>query len=61
MTDQEGGAVRQIPFADTADELADAGVNVNLAPVADVAQPGSVMAGRAFAERRARQRGGRFA
>jgi beta-N-acetylhexosaminidase len=49
MTDQEGGDVRQIPFAGTADELADAGVNVNLAPVADVAQPGSVMAGRAFA------------
>ena len=49
MTDQEGGAVSQIPFADTAEELADAGVNVNLAPVADVALPGSVMAGRAFA------------
>jgi beta-N-acetylhexosaminidase len=48
MTDQEGTAVSQIPFADTAEELADAGVNVNLAPVADVAQPGSVMAGRAF-------------
>jgi beta-N-acetylhexosaminidase len=48
MTDQEGGAVRQIPFADTAEELAAAGVNVNLAPVADVAGPGSVMAGRAF-------------
>jgi beta-N-acetylhexosaminidase len=48
MTDQEGGDVRQLPFADTAEELADAGVNVNLAPVADVAQPGSVMAGRAF-------------
>ena len=48
MTDQEGGAVRQIPFAATPEELADAGVNVNLAPVADVAQPGSVMAGRAF-------------
>jgi beta-N-acetylhexosaminidase len=48
MTDQEGAAVSQIPFADTAEELADAGVNVNLAPVADVAQPGSVMAGRAF-------------
>ena len=47
-TDQEGAAVRQIPFADTAADLADAGVNVNLAPVADVAQPGSVMAGRAF-------------
>ena len=48
MTDQEGGAVRQIPFADTAEELAAAGVNLNLAPVADVAGPGSVMAGRAF-------------
>ena len=48
MTDQEGAAVSQIPFADTAEELADAGVNVNLAPVADVAQPGSVIAGRAF-------------
>jgi beta-N-acetylhexosaminidase len=48
MTDQEGGDVRQLPFADTAGELADAGVNVNLAPVADVAAPGSVMAGRAF-------------
>jgi beta-N-acetylhexosaminidase len=47
-TDQEGGAVRQIPFADTAEELAGTGVNVNLAPVADVAVPGSVMAGRAF-------------
>ena len=50
MTDQEGAAVSQIPFADTADELADTGVNVNLAPVADVAQPGSVMAGRAFTD-----------
>jgi beta-N-acetylhexosaminidase len=48
MTDQEGGDIRQLPFAETADELADAGVNVNLAPVADVAVPGSVMAGRAF-------------
>jgi beta-N-acetylhexosaminidase len=47
-TDQEGGDIRQIPFADTAEELADSGVNVNLAPVADVAVPGSVMAGRAF-------------
>ena len=47
-TDQEGGAVRQIPFASTAEELADTGVNVNLAPVADVAVPGSVMAGRAY-------------
>ena len=50
MTDQEGAAVRQIPFADNAEELADAGVNINLAPVADVAQPGSVMAGRAFTD-----------
>ena len=49
MTDQEGAAVSQIPFADTAEELRATGVNVNLAPVADVAQPGSVMAGRAFA------------
>ena len=48
MTDQEGGDVRQLPFADTAGELAGAGVNINLAPVADVAQPGSVMSGRAF-------------
>ena len=47
-TDQEGGDVRQIPFANTAAELAETGVNVNLAPVADVAAPGSVMAGRAF-------------
>jgi beta-N-acetylhexosaminidase len=48
MVDQER-TVRQLPFADTADDLAGAGVNVNLAPVADVAGPGSVMAGRAFA------------
>jgi beta-N-acetylhexosaminidase len=47
-TDQEGGAVRQLSFANTPEELAAAGVNVNLAPVADVAVPGSVMAGRAF-------------
>ena len=47
-TDQEGGDVRQIPFADTAEELAATGVNVNLAPVADVAAPGAVMAGRTF-------------
>jgi beta-N-acetylhexosaminidase len=47
MTDQERG-IRQIPFAASAEELAKAGVNVNLAPVADVAQPGSVMAGRTF-------------
>lgn len=50
MADQEGGAVRQLPFADTAEELRAAGLNVNLAPVADVAGPGSVMAGRAFAD-----------
>jgi len=48
MVDQER-SVRQLPFADTPDDLARAGVNVNLAPVADVAQPGSVMTGRAFA------------
>jgi beta-N-acetylhexosaminidase len=48
MADQER-TVRQLPFADTAGDLARAGVNVNLAPVADVAGPGSVMAGRAFA------------
>ena len=47
-TDQEGGDIRTLKFADTPDELGAAGVNVNLAPVADVAQPGSVMAGRAF-------------
>jgi beta-N-acetylhexosaminidase len=33
---------------DTGRQLRDAGVNVNLAPVADVARPGSVMASRAF-------------
>jgi beta-N-acetylhexosaminidase len=48
MVDQER-TVRQLPFADTADDLARAGVNVNLAPVADVAQPGSVMTERAYA------------
>jgi beta-N-acetylhexosaminidase len=48
MVDQER-TVQQLPFADAADDVAAAGVNVNLAPVADVAQPGSVMAGRAFA------------
>ena len=46
--DQEGGDIRTLAFADTEEELAAAGVNVNLAPVADVAGPGSVMAGRAF-------------
>jgi beta-N-acetylhexosaminidase len=47
-TDQEGDQVRQIPFAQTPEELEATGVNVNLAPVADVAQPGSVVTGRAF-------------
>jgi beta-N-acetylhexosaminidase len=68
-TDQEGGAVRNLPWAgptgsqsaaatpasatarahDAARDLHAAGVNVNLAPVADVAtSPGSVMRGRAF-------------
>ena len=47
-TDQEGGAIRSLAFADSAQEVRAAGVNVNLAPVADVAQPGSVMLGRAF-------------
>jgi beta-N-acetylhexosaminidase len=66
--DQEGGAIRSLPFAGpaaaaplqggpgavrsasrgAARDLRDAGVNVDLAPVADVATPGSVMAGRAF-------------
>jgi beta-N-acetylhexosaminidase len=47
-TDQEGGSIRTLTFADTPEQLAAAGVNVNLAPVADVAQPGSVMGGRTF-------------
>jgi beta-N-acetylhexosaminidase len=68
--DQEGGAVRTLPFAEPAAgqpsqggpaevgrrarlggrRLRSLGVNLNLAPVADVARgPGSVMAGRAFA------------
>ena len=47
-TDQEGGSIRTLTFANTSAELGAAGVNVNLAPVADVAGPGSVMAGRAF-------------
>lgn len=47
-TDQEGGAIRSLAFADSMRELRAAGVNVNLAPVADVAVSGSVMAGRAF-------------
>ncbi len=69
MTDQEGGAIRNVPWAApvkappsiataadaratataTARDLRAAGVNVNLAPVADVASvPGSVMRTRAF-------------
>ncbi len=68
-TDQEGGSIRNIPFAapsaspgtvtrpDVAERLArqaggdlsDLGLNVNLAPVADVASvDGSVVAGRAY-------------
>jgi beta-N-acetylhexosaminidase len=68
-TDQEGGEVRNVPFAPpetapslltspaeaerlaraTGRELRALGVNVNLAPVADVASvPGSVVAGRAY-------------
>ena len=47
-TDQEGGSIRTLTFAHTAGALGRAGVNVNLAPVADVAGPGSVMAGRTF-------------
>jgi beta-N-acetylhexosaminidase len=47
-TDQEGGDIRTLAFVDTPEGLAAAGVNVNLAPVADVAQAGSVMAGRTF-------------
>ena len=46
--DQEGGDIRTLAFADSNAEVRAAGVNVNLAPVADVAQPGSVMEGRAF-------------
>ena len=66
--DQEGGAVRILPWAfpkpdqslqrtpaaagaqasRAARDLAAAGVNVTLAPVADVGAPGSVMEGRAF-------------
>jgi beta-N-acetylhexosaminidase len=69
MTDQEGGAIRNVPWASpvappsrltsttaaitagraAARDLRAHGVNVNLAPVADVgAWPGSVMRGRAF-------------
>lgn len=68
-TDQEGGEIRNLPFAapeaspatladagaagaaarDGARDLRAAGVNVNLAPVADVASdPASVLAGRAY-------------
>ena len=68
-TDQEGGDIRSVPFAEPetsqgslpvpaeaaaaagagASQLRDAGVNVNLAPVADVAEGSrSVMAGRAY-------------
>lgn len=46
--DQEGGDIRTLAFTNTNRGVRDAGVNVNLAPVADVAQPGSVMVGRAF-------------
>jgi beta-N-acetylhexosaminidase len=66
--DQEGGAIRILPWAAprpsqgnqpveaeangqakaAARDLRRAGVNVTLAPVADVGGPGSVMAGRAF-------------
>ena len=66
--DQEGGAIRNVPWAApatapprlaTADaaraaaraaarDLRAHGINVNFAPVADVAGPGSVMASRAF-------------
>jgi beta-N-acetylhexosaminidase len=68
-TDQEGGAIRTLPFvgsalgqgsqsttaeaAATAREIAGGlkrvGVNVNLAPIADLSGPGSLMTGRAFA------------
>ena len=67
-TDQEGGAIRNLPWAAPATgqaaaataeharddaraaarDLRAAGVNVNLAPVGDVAGAGSVMSGRAF-------------
>jgi beta-N-acetylhexosaminidase len=48
-TDQERGAVRSLPFAGGGRDLHSLGVNVNLAPVADVATgPGSIVAGRAY-------------
>src|SRR4051794_17291138 len=67
-TDQEGGAIRNLPWArpaagqaaaatpaqaaaearGAARDLRAAGINVNLAPVGDVAEPGSIMRGRAF-------------
>jgi beta-N-acetylhexosaminidase len=66
--DQEGGAIRAVPFAgpvpgqpeqadpgearsiarDAARELRALGVNLNLAPVADVATAGGALAGRSF-------------
>ncbi len=64
--DQEGGAVRIVPFAapedpasaqaaeagaaarDTARDLDRLGINVNLAPVADIASDGSFLGARAF-------------
>ncbi|MFL5827357.1 MAG: glycoside hydrolase family 3 N-terminal domain-containing protein [Thermoleophilaceae bacterium] len=68
-TDQEGGAIRTLPYVGSAvgqgsqstpEEAAAAareiagglkrvGVNVDLAPIADMAGPGPLMAGRAFA------------
>jgi beta-N-acetylhexosaminidase len=48
MTDQEGGDIRSLAFTSDIAGIREAGVNINLAPVADVAQPGSVMEGRAF-------------
>jgi len=47
-TDHESAATASLAFADDVADLGAAGINVNLAPVADVAQPESVMAGRAF-------------
>lgn len=68
MADQEGGAIRILPFASpavgqagisavsearaagraAAHDLLRSGVNVNLAPVAEAAQPGTALAGRTF-------------